>query len=491
MIHETTLKRKNSANELSSGIVPASDLQASSGPEEVFSLAQKISTVSSLERASFHTPGHKGRPQAFGKEGNFVFGMAGDVTELPGLDDLSQPDGVLLALEARLASLFHARRSFISVNGASACLMAALMAAASLGRRILVPTNLHRSAVSGLALANLEPVWFCPEWNSDFGFFAHVDVSNVERALAQNDVTALLLVSPTYQGAISDISAIASLCKKNNVLLIVDEAHGAHLLAPETLPISALECGADIVVHSLHKTLPALTQTGALHVAHDSQFSHDRVRSFLTMVQSSSPSYTLMASIEYLTDFMSCDSGRSRLLSVTQLAAKLRNDIEKLGSFEVYTQSKAASQEPFHLLLRARFDCDLLAELQKRGIGCEAVFNQSVLLLMGLGTENADIELVVFALEDIAKNAHGHSVLMQKHVAPPIFKQELSLSETLLAPSQVVPIEEALGRICVECVAPCPPGTPVVIPGQIIEKQSLAYMLEFTGIRSLRVAQNI
>ncbi len=194
--------------------MPASNSQASSAKEGAFLLAEKIAGVVSTERASFHTPGHKGRPRSFGKSDNFTFDIAHDVTELPGLDDLSHPDGVLLALEDRSASLFHARRSFISVNGASACLMAALMSVASLGGRVLVPVNLHRSAVSGLTLANLEPMWFSPDWNSDFGFYEQVSIATIEDALRQSDVAALLIVSPTYQGAISDIAAIASLCKK-------------------------------------------------------------------------------------------------------------------------------------------------------------------------------------------------------------------------------------------------------------------------------------
>lgn len=450
-------------------------------------MVEKITSVVSFERASFHTPGHKGRPQAFGKSENFRFDIAYDVTELPGLDDLSQPDGVLRALENRLASLFRARRSFISVNGASACLIAALMAAASLGRRVLVPVNLHRSAVSGLALSGLEPVWFSPDWNANYGFYEQVSVATIEDALNQNEVGAVLIVSPTYQGAVSDIGAIASLCKKKGVLLIVDEAHGAHLLSSDLMPVSALQLGADIVVHSLHKTLPGLTQTGALHIAHDSQFSLDHIRSLLTVVQSSSPSYPLMCSIEHLVDFMSCDKGRARLQMVAELSVKLRCAVEKLGSFDVFAQ--AAIQEPLHVLIRPRFNCELPLELQKLGIGCEAVFNQAVLFLLGLGSEARDVEILIDALRDMASNADDSMLSVRKFEAPPLFKQQMSPAESLRMPSLVVPIEDAVDRICVECVAPCPPGTPVVVPGQLIEKQNLAYMLEFTGIRSLLVAQ--
>ena len=451
-------------------------------------LEEKIASVVSSERASFHTPGHKGRPQAFGKSEDFAFELKTDVTELPGLDDLSRPLGVLLDLEERLASLFGARQSFISVNGASACLMAALLAAASQGRRILVPANLHRSAVSGLALAKLEPVWYKPDWNSDFGFYEQVSVDTIEQALSENDVAALLVVSPTYQGAISDIDSIASICRKRGVLLIVDEAHGAHLFVHEELPPSALLLGADIVVHSLHKTLPALTQTGVLHISKRSEFFLDQARSFLSMLQSSSPSYQLMASIEHLVEFFGTDQGVASLSWGCEISGKVRDAVERIGSYDVYDSWEC---EPWHVLIRPQFESDFQSELQRRGIGIEAMFNQAGLFLVGVGNTYEDLQLLVMALEDIAKNAGGNRSTVQNYDAPPLFKQAMAPAEVLAMPSHVVPIKDTLGCVSTECIAPCPPGTPVVVPGQLIEKESLAYMLQFTGIRSLRVAQKL
>ena len=464
-------------------------LQSSTDAEEDFLLTKKIADVLASERASFHTPGHKGRPQAFGADGNFSFAASFDVTELPGLDDLSHPDGVLFNLENRLAALFNARRSFISVNGASACLMAALMTAASLGRRILVPHNLHRSAVNGLALARLEPVWYEPQWDSTCGMYQHVTAETVEQALSETNAGSLLIVSPTYGGAISDIKAIASICKKKGVLLIVDEAHGAHLLSPDSLPVSALSCGADIVVHSLHKILPALTQTGALHIAHDSRFSLEQARTFLTALQSSSPSYHLLASIERLVDFMSCEAGIKRLQGVVGLAEKLRRAIGNIGSYEVC--AKAPVQEPLHVLVRPLFSVNLAAQLRKLGIGIEAEFNQSVLFLLGMGSEPSDVDLLVDSLCQIAKSASNCGGGEPKFDAPPPFVQSMEPADAFRLPSYVVPLEECADRIAAECVAPCPPGTPVVVPGQLLEKESLAYLLQFTGIRSLRVVQKI
>lgn len=468
-----------------------SDLQAPSQPEGAFLLAEKISEVVAGERASFHTPGHKGRPQAFGADKTFSLQLATDVTELPGLDDLSRPDGVLLSLENSLASLFNSRRTFLSVNGASACLMAALMAAASVGRRILVPANLHRSGVNGLALANLEPVWYKPEWNSTFGFYEHVSADSIERTLNETNAQTLLIVSPTYGGAISDIKTIASICKKKGVLLIVDEAHGAHLLAPHVLPVSALASGADIVVHSLHKTLPALTQTGALHIAHDSRFSLDQARSFLTALQSSSPNYQLMASIERCVEFLNSADGTKRLQSVVELAGKLRREIDAIGSYEVY--AKAPIHEPLHVLVRPLFSVDLAGQLNQRGIGVEAVFNQSVLFLLGMGSEQKDIDLLVETLKEIAKDPELSDAPEQNFEAfdaPPLFVHSMEPGEAFRLPSHLVAVGEALDCVAAECIAPCPPGTPVVVPGQLIEKESLAYLMQFTGIRSLRVVKN-
>lgn len=488
MIHDATLK-KNSADEFDSGNVFASDSPASSKEEKSFSLSETIENVVSLERASFHTPGHKGRPQAFGREADFLFDLAHDVTELPQLDDLSHPTGVLAHLESRLATLFNARHSFISTNGASACVIAALMAAAAFGKRILVPTNLHRSALSGMTYANLEPIWYEPVWNSTYGLFEHVQPETFERLLDESNAQSLFVVSPTYGGAMSDISAIASICKQKNVLLIVDEAHGAHLLSPESMPISALECGADIVIHSLHKTLPALTQTGVLHCGHDSGFALEHLRNLLTSAQSSSPSYQLMASIDETVKFLSAESGRKRLADVLKLAINFRSQMSKMTQYEVYENT--SKQEPFHVLLRARFEADLGAELRARGIGYEAEFNQAVLFLFGIGNESQDVEILLAALEEIAGRFAHTELSDQKLDAPPIFKQAVSPSQVLNMASHVVPIESSVGCVAMDCIAPCPPGTPVVVPGQLISRDTIEYVIRNTGIRSIRVAPQL
>lgn len=472
---------------MSSANVPMPDLQASSDAEEAFLLRERVAAVVARERASFHTPGHKGRVEAFSSKRDLSLDIGFDVTELPGLDDLSRPEGILLQLEERLAKLFGARESFISVNGASACLMASLMAAASLGKRILVPANLHRSAVSGLALSGLEPVWYQPQWNSDFGFFEEVSPAAIEKALKENAVSALLLVSPTYQGAMSDVAAISSLCRKHNVLLLVDEAHGAHLLCDEILPSSAM-MWADIVVHSMHKTLPGLTQTGVLHIGNHSPFALNNLRSLLTMVQSSSPSYPLMVSIEGIVDYLETDAGIAKLWSATELSEKLRNGAERAERYEIY---EPRNGEPWHVLIRPKFETDFQRELQSRGVGIEAMFGRAALFLMGTGNNFDDLFLTVGALRDISEGATSAGSNVQKLDAPPLFKQAMSPAAVLRLPSDVVRIENALGRVSSECIAPCPPGTPVVVPGQFIEKESLAYLLQFTGIRSLRVVQKI
>lgn len=487
MIHDTTLKRQNSANEISSGIKPA--LPSSELPQPI-GLPQAIARHLAGEQVSFHTPGHKGRPQSLGKQNDFVFQLAQDVTELPGLDDLSSPGGPILQLEHRLAALFESSQSFLSVNGASACVMAAMMAASSLTDRILVPANLHRSAVSGMALAGLQPVWYQPAWNADFGFYEGVNAESIESALSESDAGALLVVSPTYPGAISDIAAIAALCKKRGVLLIVDEAHGAHLLDPQMKGLSALSCGADIVIHSLHKTLAALTQTGVLHIGRTTRFSLQQIRALLTCLQSSSPSYPLMTSVEHLVDFLETDGGMDCLKRVSDEAAGLRQRITALGGYDIY--AAAAFHEPWHLLLKARFGCDLGVELQSRGVGIEASFNQSALLLLGMGTQAGDGNYLFSLLSQFAERSQAENAVMAlppKHSPPPLFQQALAPAQALSLPSHVVPAQEALGRVCVECIAPCPPGTPVVVPGQLLTAETIGYVLQNTGIRSLRVAQ--
>ncbi|MBX9725502.1 MAG: aminotransferase class I/II-fold pyridoxal phosphate-dependent enzyme, partial [Candidatus Obscuribacterales bacterium] len=223
-------------------------------------LLDAIEAQINSEKASFHTPGHKGRLSL--RLQTPVW--SADLTELPGLDELAESAGILEKLQNRICEKWNARRSFISVNGASAALCAAIIACAGLGTKIVLPRNVHRSALNALLITGLDPIWYEAEWLDEWQCWGAASEESLNNAIGNdtNSIAAIVVCSPSYSGSISNIKALSTYCHERAIQLIVDEAHGAHLLSQNGFHPGALAFDADLVVHSLHKTLSAPTQTG-------------------------------------------------------------------------------------------------------------------------------------------------------------------------------------------------------------------------------------
>ena len=465
-----------------------------------------------FEKASFHTPGHKGRLDELFASGAWLNAHS-DLTELPGLDELSQPQGVLSDIEQTCSRIWDSSSTYLSVNGASAALMAAILAARELGDSILMPRNAHRSAIQAITLAGLTPIWYEPIWETSWGFWGSATVNAVEQALelaqkatkqgAKADaktatVAALLVVSPTYQGALSDIEGLANLAHAHGVALIVDEAHGAHFVAGDKR--SALTCGADAVAHSLHKTLPGLTQTGLVHLSKNSLLNPDSVRRSLNILTSSSPSYLLLTSIERTAKYLASPLGAELINHVSELKTLLEAKIKSAGALRVYANSNNSSNTsvtsrgttPTHILVSPEQEeaANLYNFLVDRGIFPEAILGQGVLFMLGAGSQEKDIEILGHAL--IAFTAQekpvsplfslANKTLIQK----PGFEPVLTPDQALKQKTHVVARQEAQGQISAEIVCPCPPGIPVLIPGQKITEE----VLELTENKQFTVIVN-
>lgn len=439
------------------------------------SLSKAITQHWSKETVSFHTPGHKGREK-------FVIGAELDVTELPGLDDFTYPQGILDKLNKSAADLFGARSSFFSVNGASAALMAAILAHSYLQKKILLPRNCHRSAINALILGGLEPVWYEPLWDEQWGVWTGPDLRDVEKLLLQNleMLSCVLVHSIEYSGAATSLEGLARLCREKGVTLIVDEAHGTHKLKE-----NALASGADIVVHSLHKTLGALTQTGLLHVGQSYSGDENKLKTSLNMVHTSSPSYVLLSSIEQALGVST--ELEQRVAIVRELASRLEQSLLELG-IEVFQGGQDKGKDELHLLCRVPQlePQQLFDDLTRRGIYPETILGQGVLLLLGVGTTADDITATVEVFKELVQTR----VLRNKSAnfpKPEFQEQVLNPRDAWFMESEQVEIERAEGRIASDCIAPCPPGTPVLCPGQRIPRAIPTLLPEH---RWLRVVTN-
>jgi arginine decarboxylase len=453
------------------------------------SLSTAIARHIRFEKASFHTPGHKGRQaELFQNQtaGDYLH-ADGDLTELPGLDDLSAPSGVLADLEMRAAALWQSQSAIISVNGATAALSAAILATAGNGTHALVPRNAHRSVINALCLARLTPLWLTPSFDGEWGIWGETDWRTVDAALAEAAVgdcrvACVVVVSPTYAGALSDIKAIAAVTKKHGIALIVDEAHGAHWLSPEERAGSAITRGADAVAHSWHKTLPALTQTGMLHLPAGSLVDAVAARSHLSMLTSSSPSYLLLASIEKTLTLLESEEGQARILHMQTLAGQFRRKLSE-GSSTLTTYQAAGGNNTSHLLVKSSLhEANLIYEfLQDRGIFAEAVMGAGVLFMLGLGSKNIDIDLAcqaLFACETLPSTATSNLSAFLKEA--PAFEPILPPHQAMLMKQECVEAAQALGRIAAQCLSPCPPGIPILIPGQKITEEVLELVSDKT-----------
>ncbi|MGD9682041.1 MAG: aminotransferase class I/II-fold pyridoxal phosphate-dependent enzyme [Candidatus Obscuribacterales bacterium] len=438
------------------------------------SLDDAIARLQSTQKASFHMPGHKSRMSPAD-----AYGL--DVTELPGLDDLACPVGPIAAIERRLAEINRVSASLLTVNGASSAIMAGLLALAGRGSFVFAPANAHRSVVNGLVLAGLEVRWYEPVWSSDWGIYGGVSPASIEDLLSTSELSGcagLVLVSPTFAGSVSDVKEIARICHLFELPLIVDEAHGAHFYAGAAahLPVSACLLGADLVAHSLHKTLTGLTQTGVLNVPAGSSMDVEALRASLRLISTTSPSYPLMRSAEQAARQGISEGTLERFAGLSAGCLSLKESMCR--SKYLYAYESDFLDDPWHMLIGCRQGSpDLLrAHLEKAGIVPEAVLGRGILLLAGAGTENGDLELLADVLGsfDVA-GGPGES-----HEKPPLPLQEMSPRKAFFAPSEHVPVHEAAGRLAAECLAPCPPGIPLCVPGARISSsvKKLASMVD-------------
>lgn len=263
--------------------------------EKDASLYEKLKQLSASDQYPFHMPGHKRN-----KKAGIIGGAEHlDITEIEGFDNLHHAEGILKKAMEDAAAYFGAEETHFLVNGSSAGILAAVSAAVKEGGTLLLCRNAHMSAYHGAFLRGLKVRSIYPEILETHGFFGGVTPETVEQALIETpEAEAVLLVSPTYEGIISDIRKIVEIVHSYGKIVIVDEAHGAHLGLDKRLPESSVRFGADLVVQSLHKTLPALTQTALLHI-NGNRVDRELVRRFLRIYQTSSPSYLLMGSIDH------------------------------------------------------------------------------------------------------------------------------------------------------------------------------------------------
>lgn len=447
-------------------------------------LYEKLRKYCGSDYYPFHMPGHKRR---LGMGMGDPLGY--DITEIEGFDNLHHPEGILLEAQRRAARLYGAEETHFLVNGSTAGILCAIGACAPSGR-ILMARNSHRAAYHALSLNRLEAVWlypgkFVPEGEAEAWeeLNGPILAADAEAALeACPDVRAVFITSPTYDGVCSDVAAIARASHRRGLPLIVDGAHGAHFGMHSLFPENAVRQGADLVIHSLHKTLPAPTQTALLHVQGD-RVDRRRLRRLLAVYQTSSPSYVLMAGIDRCVGLL--EREKDRLFG--ELAGHLDWFRRETGNLELLRLPK--SDDPSKILISAERAGLTGLEIQKflreeAHLELEMAAGSYALALASVGDDREGFVRLAAALGQLEERLkrekrEGRSRKQQSGKFAGYFKNQtaMSISRAEESPQQQVLLEESLGLISGEYIFRYPPGVPLAVPGERIGSQLLEQIL--------------
>ena len=437
-----------------------------------------------------HMPGHKRNADFFPPNCALPYGV--DITEIDGFDNLHDPRGVLKETADLAAGLYGSGRAFPLVNGSTAGILAAVGVCAGRGCKILMARNCHMSVYNAVALFGAIPVYLMPKTDAASGVACAISPADAESALQNNPDTKLVIItSPTYEGVISDVGAISDIAHSYGIPLLVDEAHGAHLGFSQRFQGGSVRAGADISVMSLHKTLPALTQCALLHVCGE-RVDTDELARLLAVFQTSSPSYILMASIDYCIRLLLRDKERlfceyeRNLNRFSDEVSSLKNlgalccgtdSLKKHPGFFAFDPGKLVIITGKTLLsgksLTERLRTEYKIELEMAAPG-HAVVMTSICdsrdgfcrLAEALRAIDADVQPTA------ATGVPDCFPLPVQATAP---------GDALLRGGEFVPLNEAAGRISLEYVLAYPPGIPVITPGEVIDTDIIAYITWLTG----------
>jgi len=429
--------------------------------------------------AAFYTPGHK-RGQGISERHRKAFGdtvFRADLPELPELDNLFAPEGVISQAQMLAAEAFGAEQTWFLVNGSTCGIQSAILATCGPGDKLILPRNAHSSVISGLVLSGAVPVYVQPSYSAEWDMPMGVDDETVEAALrAHPEARAVLVVSPTYQGICSDVSAIAHLTHRYNIPLIVDEAHGPHFAFHPQLPVSALEAGADIAVQSAHKVLSAFTQAAMLHVQ-GSQINQNQLSQCLSLTQSTSPSYLLLGSLDAARHQMATE-GEALLSKTLELADVVYAELCKLHDLRVL-QPSGGDRTRLTVNVSGSgitgFELDEILH-EQYSVTAELPTLNNLTFIISLGNTEEDIERLISAFrlrcpfQKDAKTRHQSAAQPTSGTVT----STLSPRQVFYAPTQTLSIDSAAGRICAETICPYPPGIPVLLPGEVITKGAIA-----------------
>ena len=487
-------------------------------------LLERLTEYAGSDAYPFHMPGHKRREIPDGIPGGFPDPYGIDITEIDGFDNLHHAEGILKDAMDEAAAIYGTDRSWYLVNGSTCGILSAVFATTENGGKILTARNCHKAVYHAICLNRLEAEYLYPEEITEFGINGGIRAEDVRKALEKDamrcagnsgdvrgkntKIQAVLITSPTYEGVVSDIRAIADAAHEYGIPLIVDEAHGAHLEYADqchSFPKSALEYGADIVIQSLHKTLPCFTQTAILHVK-GKFVDQDRVSRYLSMFQTSSPSYLFMAGMERCIRYMDGD-GRNGMVRYEERLEHFMERMEGLQVLEVLDREicgkyrTVAGWDPSKIVvstMRAEdFHGEELAETLRRKyhLEMEMTAPEYVIAMTSLMDTEEGFERLGTALLEIdgalrhcveseQQKEKGESKGKKRCETPEATESKVShpvrrtlICEAMDADTERTALQDTVGKVSAEFVYLYPPGIPIITPGERMTEKLISQVL--------------
>lgn len=438
------------------------------------SLYERLSAYADSDYYPCHMPGHKRNR----KSGEMADIYRLDITEIDGFDNLHHAEGIIKDAQERAGRLYGAEETYYLINGSTCGVLASVLATAGPGDEILLARNCHKSAYHAAILQGINLRYYYPKQIEEYDIYDGADAEEIGRMLdAYPKCRAVVITSPTYEGVISDIGAVAKAVHDRNKILIVDEAHGAHLFSQ-----GAVSAGADLVIHSLHKTLPAMTQTALLH-AGGNRVDRKKLKKYLSMLQSSSPSYVLMASIDSCVRYVEKHGDRRAVFMREQYDEFCRR-MDRCRHIRI-GKLKEISGRGYHLedwdigkilisvkgtSINGQMLYDILRD--EYHLQMEMAAGTYALAMMTMMDSKEGWQRLADALLQIDDRIERKAVVSVK-TADYRPKAVIGIAEAFHADSEAVNLSEAADRLAADFVNLYPPGVPLLVPGEVIEEKLL------------------
>ena len=433
----------------------------------------------------FDVPGHKrgrGNPELAALLGEKCVGL--DVNSMKPLDNLCHPVSVIREAEELAAEAFGASHAFLMVGGTTSAVQGMILSVCKAGDKIILPRNVHKSAINALVLCGAVPVYVNPEVNGDLGISLGMDIRKVEKAIEENpDAVAVLVNNPTYYGICSDLRGIVKLAHEKGMKVLADEAHGTHLYFGKGLPVNAMAAGADMAAVSMHKSGGSLTQSSMLLL--NKGMNQDYVRQIINLTQTTSASYLLLSSLDISRRNLAL-RGEESFGKVIQMAEYARNEINSIGGYYAYGKDmiNGSSVYDFDVTKLSIYTRDIgLAGIEvydllrdEYDIQIELGDVANILAYISIGDRIQDIERLVGALADIKRlySKKPEEMPSMEYIEPTVV---MSPQTAFYSKKESLPIQKTEGRICSEFVMCYPPGIPILAPGEKITKDVIEYIL--------------